>query len=430
VAETRQVLDLDTTFVRFANGVRLTVKPTKFRDEQILVSVRVGNGRLEMPRDRMTTSWAAGFAFVQGGLKDISYEDMEEVLASKIYGVNLNVGDDAFVLSGTTRPEDFDTQLQVLTAYLKAPGWRPEAFQRMKTAGINLLRQMEATPQGVLRRDLASLLHSGDPRWAFPSREQIEAAKPEDVRALLETPLASGPVEVVIVGDISIEKATAAVAATLGTLPPRPAPLGPAPLPGRETAFPKPAPTPVARTHTGREDQAVAFLAWPTDDFFADPQKQRALRILQLVLERRLVDQVRIAQGATYSPSADWDSSVVFPGYGYVSADVEIPPRLIPGFYDDVAKIAADLREKEVSADELERARKPRVEAIEKAQQTNEYWLGQLSGGEADPRRLDAIRASIAGLQRVTAADVRKAAQEYLTPDRVWKLVVKAKGAP
>ena len=154
------------------------------------------------------------------------------------------------------------------------------------------------------------------------------------------------------------------------------------------------------------------------------------MQLERVVTVRRLVDQVRIAQGATYSPSADWDSSVVFPGYGYVSADVEVPPRLIPGFYDDVAKIAADLREKEVSADELERARKPRVEAIEKAQQTNEYWLGQLSGGQADPRRLDAIRASIAGLQRVTAADVRKAAQEYLAPDRVWKLVVKAKGAP
>jgi zinc protease len=198
---------------------------------------------------------------------------------------------------------------------------------------------------------------------------------------------------------------------------------------GEQTRFPAPVAAPVLRTHTGRADQAVAYLAWPTFDFFADPQKQRALRLMQLVLERRLIDAIRIAQGSTYSPSADWDASLVFPGFGYVSADVEIPPAKIAGFYADVARIAADLRDKEVAPDELERARKPRIEAIEKAQQTNEYWLGQLGGGEADPRRLDAIRAAIAGLQRVTAADIRNVAREYLTDDKAWKLVIKAKGA-
>jgi len=63
------------------------------------------------------------------------------------------------------------------------------------------------------------------------------------------------------------------------------------------------------------------------------------------VLERRLVDTVRIAQGSTYSPSADWEASTVFPGYGYISADVEIPPAKIAGFYADVFKITADLLE-------------------------------------------------------------------------------------
>jgi zinc protease len=427
VTETKQALDLDTTFVHFANGVRLTVKPTKFRDQQILVNVRVGNGRLELPKDRQTAAWAAGFAYIQSGLKDISLEDMEEVLASKIYGIDLGIGDDAFSLSGATRPQDLETQMQVLTAYVASPGWRPEGFQRMRTYGTTLLQQMQATPSGVIRRDLSGLLHSGDPRWLFPTQEQIEGGKPEDVRALLEKPLASGPIEVVIVGDISVEKATDVVAATLGALPPRAeAPVNPA---AREVKLPAPSPTPVERVHTGRADQAVAYLQWPTKDFFADPQEQRALRLLQLVLERRLVDTVRIAQGSTYSPSADWEASTIFPGYGYISANVEIPPEKIAGFYDDVVKIAADLRNKDITADELERARKPRIEAILKGQQTNEYWLGQLAGGEADPRRLDAIRSSISGLERVTAADIRKAAQTYLTDDRTWKFIVKSKDA-
>ena len=62
-------------------------------------------------------------------------------------------------------------------------------------------------------------------------------------------------------------------------------------------------------------------------------------------------------------------------------------------FFDDVQKIVADLRSTPVDADELDRAKKPALEALEKRKQTNEFWLGQLSGAQADKRKLDAIHA-------------------------------------
>ena len=50
------------------NGVRLTVKPTTFRDEQILVSVRTGLGELSLPTDRSTPLAFGGF---EPGAKDM-----------------------------------------------------------------------------------------------------------------------------------------------------------------------------------------------------------------------------------------------------------------------------------------------------------------------------------------------------------------------
>ena len=64
--ERREVSDLGTTFIRFANGVRLTVKPTKFRDDQILVDVRVAEGMLNLPSDKRTPRWAAASIFQVG----------------------------------------------------------------------------------------------------------------------------------------------------------------------------------------------------------------------------------------------------------------------------------------------------------------------------------------------------------------------------
>ena len=127
--ETREISDLDTVFVRFENGVRLTLKPTKFRDDEVLVRVNIGRGMLDLPKDQPSLNWASA-ALTEGGLKQISAEDMERVLASKVYGARFGVGDDSFVLTGGTRPDDLETQLQVLAAYLTEPAWRAAATSR------------------------------------------------------------------------------------------------------------------------------------------------------------------------------------------------------------------------------------------------------------------------------------------------------------
>ena len=424
VAETQDVADLDTVFVRFENGVRLTVKPTRFQDDEILVAVNVGNGLQSLPADQQSLAWA-GRAFTEGGLGQITAEDLERVLASKVYGARLNVTDEAFALSGSTRPEDLDTQLQVLTAYLVDPAWRPEAFARIQAAGATIHEQYEATAGGVLARDLAGLLHSGDGRWTFPTKQEIAGTSLEALKSQLAPPLGRDPIEVVIVGDTTVEQATEAVARTLGALPARAPMAAKAQTPVR---FPPPTATPVQRTHKGRPDQSVGYIAWPTTDFFADPQAAREAAILGEVLKLRLTEELRESQGATYSPSVGYNHSFVWEGWGYMSASVEIPPDGLAEFFRDVEAIAQDLRENPISADELERARQPRLERIERARVGNPYWADELAGGQTDPRRLDAIRAMLPGTERVTPAAVQAAAKRILRPEAAWKLEVRPEG--
>ncbi len=200
------------------------------------------------------------------------------MLRSRILGRTFAVGDDAFVLTGGTRPEDLDAQLQLLTAYVYNPGWRLEWFERLQSLAPTLLEQLKATPNGVLARDLSSLLHAKDPRWGIPSLGEIKGETPADLKALLAGPLGKGPIEVVIVGDTSVDAAIKAVGATFGALPSRD-PGGPD---AEQTiAFPPPTPAPIVLTHTGRADQAVGVVAWPTEDFLSDTLRARRLAILR-----------------------------------------------------------------------------------------------------------------------------------------------------
>jgi len=424
VVDQRFIDDLDTHFIRFANGVRLTVKQTKFSADQVLVSVKVGDGLLDLPKDRKTARWAVDSGgFVLGGLKAISFEDIQTVLNAKAYGVTFATRDDGFYLTGATRPVDLDTQMQLLAAYVSDPGWRPEAFERARASAGPEINRLIASPTGVMQLELPLLLHDNDPRWAQPNFIDLAQAKPDDMKSVIQGPLSTGPIEVTVVGDITPERAVQAVAATFGALPLRPPAASPDPK-ARAVHFPPFSAKPYLLHHRGRPDQALALIAWPTMDNLVDPQKVRDIRVLEQIIQLRLFAQLRVVDGAAYEAQTGLESSEIFPGYGDVYAFAEVPPDKTDLFFDVVAKIIADLRAHEVSADELERARRPRVELFTQNQQNNGYWLGSLSNAQSEPAKLDLIRSTIPDLKRVTAAAVHRAAMDFFTDDHALKMVV------
>ena len=100
-------------------------------------------------------------------------------------------------------------------------------------------------------------------------------------------------------------------------------------------------------------------------------------------------------------------------------------------FLRDADAIAADLRERPILADELQRALRPRVETMQRQRNGNLYWLIALGRAQQDPRIAAAIAARIADYEGVTAADLQRAARTFLQPGRAWKLViVPREGAP
>jgi len=421
VASRSSVADLGVTFVRFANGVALTFKATPLRAGQVLVNVRFGDGRIGLPRDRVAPAWALGGAFVQGGLNRYSVENLQRRMADRVWGAILGTGDDAFTLSGFSRGPDLTNELQILAAYFTDAAWKAEAFDQVRIADASIQLETEASPSALLGREFYGIVHGGDTRWRAPTLADINAATVDSAKALVAPAMASGPIEVTIVGDVTLEQAIASVAATFGALPHRSAAH---PANDGDEHFPAPTKEPVTITHRGAANQAVAVIAWPTKGFFSDLQAPRTLRVLTEILSQRLLDELRTREGITYTPGASTYSSLVSPDYGFAYALAQIPPDKIATFYDVVATVVEDLKTKPVSADELERARGPRIEDILRQQQTNEYWLALVAGAQADPRRLDIIRTTLPDLRAVTVEDLQKAAQIWLKPENAFKIVV------
>lgn len=425
VAERREYAEVGATHVRFTNGVRLTVRPSSARKEQVLVSVRFGDGRLAMARDRTTPEWALGSAFTFGGTGKLDADGISRALTGKLVGANFGVADDRFVLAGATRPADLPTQMQLLAAYLTDAGWRPLGWERMKSQAASIHDRFENSPGGVLSRDLGLILRSNDRRWEMPSRAAMRASSIADARTLVEPALRSGRIEIIMAGDVTVEKAIAETAATFGALPAR---RDSDPLPGVMT-FPAPPPGGVLTlTHKGRDDQAMGVIAWPTTGYSAETRHTaRALALLGAVFQLRLTEELREKEGVSYAPSASHGASSTWERFGYLAAQVEAPPTSLPRFFAAAQEIADDLAAKPIDADELARARRPMLASIARARDGNGFWLGALEDLEK-PFTLESIRTQKADLESVTATQLRALARQYLVPARAVRVeVVKQK---
>ncbi|KAK0339603.1 hypothetical protein LTR94_033859, partial [Friedmanniomyces endolithicus] len=128
------VPDLGATLVAFPNGALLNIKKTDFRDDQILIRATTGIGQLGLPTDRFSPLSLAGVVLSAGGLGKLNVDEINRVLAGHVFSTSYGQGGDSYSLGGSTRPEDLELTLQLMTAYLTDPGLRAAPLERMKAA--------------------------------------------------------------------------------------------------------------------------------------------------------------------------------------------------------------------------------------------------------------------------------------------------------
>lgn len=419
-----EIKDLGAVQLTWPNGVKAIIKTTHFKDDEIGVTVRFAGGLAALsPSKNPPVFEASAHGVQEGGLGKLTASELKDTLSGKIVGMGFDIGEDATVLSGGTNPTDYATQMQLLMAFATDSAYRADAWERLKAFVPNYYTSLNSSPEGVFQLKANAALHSGDPRFGTPPQAEFLDTTNDEVKALIDTQLKTAPVEITIVGDISEADAVAEINKTFATLKSRTAARPPADA--GVVRFPKTNLTQVFE-HQGRADQNMAFIAWPSTDFFADTAQARGLEMLSNVLQLRLIDVIRESKALTYSPNAGSYASNAFAGYGYLTAQASVKPEENQAFIDAVVEIVTDLKAKPISDDELLRARKPSLDKLENDLKTNGYWNRVLPGMARDPRRIEAVRSRRDQLTRVTAADIQKLANTYLDMTKAMQIQVKA----
>ncbi len=421
IAERSEIADLEVTRLRFENNVRVNLKVTDFEDETIHVKARIGSGLIHEPEPGL--SFFVGSNFSKGGLEAHSFDDIQGLFAGKSVEVDFGVDDDAFAFSGKTTPDGLSDQLKLMRAYLTNPGFREEAATEFRRALDYLDQQLERTPGGFAQYEVDRFLHSGDTRFGYPKRQEVEALTMAQAKDWVAPELKSGYCELTLVGDFDKEAAIELLAETFGNLEARSSEK-PDSSEARLVKFPG---------GTSREflfdseiPKAMAVVHWPTTDIFQIDTTRR-LGMLSAILDDRLRVKIREELGDAYSPFAHNLPSDTWTGYGYLFASVTIDPSQTEAVVKVISTIAAELATgKSITADELDRAKKPQVTSIEEMRRTNRYWMTSvLEASQEYPQRLDWSRTFVDDYKNITVDEVNALATEFLKADKEVSVIIK-----
>jgi zinc protease len=417
VVKTERLEDLDATLVTFDNGVRLNLKKTPYEENVVRLSARVGAGSLAAP-----VATSGGFEFWApyilefSGLAEHKVDDIATITAGRTVGVNRGFGSTAMIVSGSTVPEDLELQLQLMTAAATDPTYRPEAKSQYEKLVRSWYPTIDSTPGGVAARDIPRILRSGDKRWGYPTEPEMLDVDEELMLDWMAKNVSNGAIELTAVGDFDADALIALVGKTFGALPDRKvAPYEPA-ASVTKLDFPDGTKRPIVLNHAGDPETASLRLYYPAPDA-SDLRTDRAMTLLRDMLQLRMTEVMREEEGATYSPGVGQYNSRLYPGYGYVSAVMEVKPEDIDVTAEKIRAVASEFAAGKMDADMFERARKPLLENLETSLENNGTWMNVLSRAQTDPVIVERFRTRDEMYQNLTLEEVKALAETLFQSD-------------
>ncbi|MHC4379606.1 MAG: M16 family metallopeptidase [Planctomycetota bacterium] len=418
---------LDFWQVEFENGVRLNIKQTDFKKQQILVNARVGEGNLGVAEKDLVAAAIAGFGvYTGGGLVEHDSDGLRRVLAGRQAGVGMSVEDDHFSFSGPTTPEDLLLQFELTCAFLDHPGYRDDTLNVIRAQVPLIFEQFKYTAAGPMLFDFAPQFLKGNKRVNllglsyFPTLEELQGVEMEHMREALAPGLELAPMEVTVVGDLDVNQVIAYAAQTFGALPSRRAPRDMSEQRGGVQVVPG---LYVEREIDTLDQKATLVMIFPTTDGM-EAVTRRNLSFLGMIVNDRLRLEVRERLGAAYSPGAQAEASQVFPGVGGLLIQANGDPGKVQELVEACRQVAQALASEGVTEEEVQRLSEPILKQLRDAQRTNGYWMTALDESQKRPASLDDMRTLLGFYENLSVNQLSALAGQYLKPEAASVLVV------
>jgi zinc protease len=396
---------------RLSNGVIVLLRPTDFKNDQVLLRGFSPGGHSLVPDELYVAASTATDVVGQSGLGAFNLVQLQKNLADKIARASVGISSQFQTVSGFASPQDLETLFQLVHLRFTAPRAEPDTFQSLQTRLRDVIENRRNDPEAVFGDALTKALYQDHPRHQPLSLATLEQMDREaSLRIYRDRFGDAGDFTFVLLGNFTLEEIRPLVEQYLASLP----------AAGRQERGRSNDDDPVRGQVTltvrkGIEPRAQVQIRFTGDTPWID-EARYPLRAAVDVLEMRLREILREDLGGTYGVSVYGDLQR-WPKGTYACG---IQFGCDPARVDDLIEVALAevnrLQEEGPSADHLAKVTEQHLRQFEVGIRENPFWLNNLVFRAQHGLELEALLDLPERVRNLTAEPVAEAARKYFHP--------------
>ncbi|MGE0462255.1 MAG: M16 family metallopeptidase [Vicinamibacterales bacterium] len=374
VAATRTLGDLGVTVLTLSNGVEVWMKPTDFKNDQVLFSAYALGGTSLAPEEDFHGAEMATSLVGVGGMGGFSPVDLSRMLAGTIAQASPRIGTYTQEIAGSATPRDIETALQLNYLAFTAPNLTADSLDLLKRRLGAMLENQAQNPRAVFGEKVSLVNTSNHYSAKMITPADVPALRLDAMQRFYRARFANAAdYTFFFVGAFQVSELTPLVERWIGGLPST----------GRRTAafrdmgvrFPARVVREEVRKGKDPASQTViSFFADAGNDEF----EMHRVRAAGSVLGIRLRELLREELGGTYGVSVGYETSLPLPGYGAIVIQFGSAPENAEKLTSAVFAEVERLKAQGPTADDVNKVKEMEKRDLETNARQNNYWLGSL----------------------------------------------------
>ncbi len=362
-----------TTTWTLSNGITVVLKPTDFKDNQILMKSFSYGGYSLYPNDILSAKNCDNIA-QNCGVGDFDNTQLTKYLADKNVSCYpyVSILDEGF--SGNSTIDDFETMMQLVYLYFTKPRFDETGFENFIEQQKIFLTNKENDPQAIWRDSLYAALYNNNPllkSMDLKDLQNIDLQKAEEIFKERFSDPAS--FTFVFVGNLDLQTIKPIVEKYLGSLsntdnkePEKSLDLILSDEPKEVFAY------------KGSDPKSLVYTILH-GDVEQTLKNEIYLQSLAYVLTDSLLDQIRETKRWTYSISANSKFSDVFKNQYSVGIFYSSAPDKVDSVNMAIIRIVGNLKKYDIPETEVQSTIEKLKREHEKNMRDNGYWLNELT---------------------------------------------------
>ena len=409
---------IGVTELTLSNGVKVILKPTDFKNDEIVISAFSNGGTsLASDADFASAQYIAGI-IAESGINNLSQSDMKKTMTGKNVRIAPVISELYEGFSGSSTPKDIETAMQLLHLYFVAPRKDENAFNSKKTRDKAFLGNITSNPQFYFFIELAKFLGQGSPRTnPIPDFEQLDYQKGFD---FYKNRFAdASDFTFIFVGSFQIDAIKPLLETYLASLPA---------LQRKETwkdngvRLPKGMQDKVF--FKGTDPKSFVQIIFAGEDKY-DAKNDYLLDALGELLDIKLIEKIREESAGAYTVGASGNIEKYPIGQFQFAVNFPCDPKRV----DELTKQALEEIEKiqkgNIDDKDLEKVKEQRKRKVEVDIKTNRYWANALQSTYFNELNSENIADWESRLNWITKEAMQNMAKKYINTKSYIRAVLK-----